>query len=492
MSAAAFSERLAHATAALGGTKDASAIAATLAEFYMEICRAPSDPRVVQAWTKAIVNGSKTIDDFVESLVRRPEYRVSVESRFRQMADEMVGSFRAQDFEALFDASNGGVVRDVDIKNFIRSLPAFRQKYQDLVQKVSSVLRPSSISDSDARAAEAEFVERFCAPGSTYEIESLHADMLARYETARTLVGTLESSGPAAAAEGLQNLHDRTSRIDSDGPRDDVLRRAAAPLQEFECAFGRKMFVEEYLWHGWHADVQQLRRDFLAAYHLAREVYVSFADARDFSEYDFVRKHLAEYQLPDFIEALPQRLLYTPEYEARMKDKLSNVYKNIYGESLESDGLDYLFASVRELGMGVHDEELPRRVQAFKAESETIIENVYDVYTETLVRPPEADELAALLREYRTRIHDAQDPVTRVNAELCVRLIGTLEFHDVIKDKLRAGYARGHNATTSQGSTLAATLLYGMLQRVLAALPQCRNMQDVDEAVDRAVLPVTA
>jgi hypothetical protein len=529
--------------------------ASALTDIYTEVCRAPADTRVINAWTRAIQVGSKSLQDFAEFLTMRTDYKIAVNRRYKQALDAMLsaGEYDDNAFDVFFssftdDTNRVRIIRDADISAHVRSLPQFRKHYEALVHKVADILRgqgpPAESASLKFLEHESsiiqECVELFCMPDSTFDMDQLHTKLLEHFRTTDAVeiddelnsangmnqfrnadannasnlngaanlnsndaieinqsiqpIETATSPSTATSTEPQQPQSERSIqplievKVQAPGAESEELRRAAPFLQTFEEVFRRKMFVEEFIWHGPQIlsssaeDIRELHKSFAEAYNRVREVYVAYIDDQGFDVYRFVQMHLHEYSTPDFLHGLPPRLIDTDRYVQCMSTKLRGLYRSFYDDDLDAAGFEYLFRSVRSRSMGVHDEDLPARVRAFRDETDTIVENIYFVYTSTFMRSPEEDELHELVQEYRTRLRDEQAHIVRINEDVSIRLMATLEFHDVIKGKLKLV------SQQQQHQQLAHSALYLLLQAALKALPACRSMVDVDETIQRILL----
>lgn len=541
--------------------------ASALTDIYTEVCRAPADTRVINAWTRAIQVGSKSLQDFAEFLTMRTDYKIAVNRRYKQALETMLsaGEYDDKAFDVFFssftdDTNRVRIIRDADISAHVRSLPQFRKHYEALVHKVADILRgqgpPAESASLKFQEEESsiiqECVELFCMPDSSFDMDQLHTKLHEHFRTTTTVYDNeLNAADPVNLNNNDKDKDTQDNAIESDPSIPPIetatstvtstvtstetstvtstetltpnqshrpvadhvevevdveaqvpfqvqapgaeseellyLRRAAPFLRTFEEVFRRKMFVEEFIWHGPQIlsssaeDIRELYRSFTEAYNRVREVYVAYIDDQGFDVYRFVQMHLHEYSTPDFLHGLPPRLIDTDRYVQCMSTKLRGLYRSFYDEDLDAAGFEYLFRSVRSRSMGVHDEDLPARVRAFRDETDTIVEHVYFVYTSTFMRSPEEDELHELVQEYRTRLRDEQAQIVRINEDVSVRLMATLEFHDVIKGKLKV-------ISQSQNQQLAHSALYALLQAALKALPACRSMVDVDETIQRILL----
>jgi hypothetical protein len=532
----------ANSTPSANPTPAAANTAVTLNEIYTEVCRAPADQRVINAWGRAIDTGNKALKDFSDFLTGRMDYKLSVRRRYQQLATEVISSdaFNEEDFELFFAdyMSQGQLIRDSDLAAHVRTLPQFRKKHEELVYRVAAILRDAAVSDSvgsvgsfsgpgvstseDAAkdngsneaneprtpakvsGEEDEFlqqcVDRFCADAAL-DVDSLHTQ-LNDYYTSRhpTAVLPSKNTSSGSGADRMTSMdvtgapnsspsREALGSADTPSSRADALARLSSYLQRFEGVYGRKMFVEEFVWYGAEGSVSdeselgRRRAAFMDAFQEARELYVAYIDADDFDEYEFVRLHLSEFEQPGFLAGLPGRLIATPQYSERMRAKLISLYSSFYDELLDEASNEYLFERVRRLRTGIHDEELPTHVRAFKDETDTFTDNIFFVYTTAFMRSPEDDELRGLVHEYRARLSGAESSndmnITVMNDEIIVRLMGTLEFHDVLKGKLKVFAQSEHGVAMSPGQT------YSLLQLLLIRLPKCRSMVDVDELVQR-------
>ena len=483
-----------------------------LIEIYTAATRAPPDMRVINAWSRAINNRTKLLSDFVSSLIARPDYRAAVATRYHAIAKQLMPTDHDEvvcdaNVDSLLAQHAGAIVRDVDIDAHVRSLPPFRQKQTDVVRHIVRLVLPGRESDDGLVGP---LVQRFLQPGSTYDLDQLHADLQQINGSGVPGPPAHSADGPGTpevAPSGDPRPDDGVPEVNPATPRAPAVDMAelSAALERFEEAFGRKMFVEEYVHYTESSEdvlgmtqtqLREFQASFQHAYDAVREVYLAFADERDFSQYTFVRRHLAEYQEPGFIDALPDRLMALDAYGSMMRARLSSLYSETYDDALDASSLEYLLARVQGLRLGLNDAGLIKCIREFKDETDAVVENVYYVYMAAYARSPEEPELRGHVAEYRARITKDQraeslaqaaeslvkDAIEAVNAEVTIRLISALEFHDVIKGKLRARFGARFGSRTPSPTTL-----YQGLEAVIAVLPSCHTLQHVDDAVERFI-----
>jgi hypothetical protein len=333
------------------------------------------------------------------------------------------------------------------------------------------------------------------ASGDEYTLENVHAELEA-------LLLSKEDT-PTFAIDPERTPYDgqvttKAAKCTTyDTERRNNMKELSRKLEAFEFAFGRRMYVEEYVEHGdafLDQSVDALKKAssaFTKSYNRVREVYADYADDSDFQEYDFVKRHLHEHDRPGFVDALMQDLLSRETYQDGMFRKLRALYTELYDDSLDASSLMHVFNRVRQSGIGLHDGQLVPIIQDFKKETDMILENVFYVYMAVYARSPEYDEQQRHIDEYRVEL-DSSSPLSTVtdaaNARLMERLIQTLEFHDVVKNKIRLVWSK----CISSSTTPSSGALYQVLERVLTVLGTCTTLAAVDDVVERMVRDVAS
>ena len=482
----------------------------------------PADARVINAWARAIASNSKTISDFVESLKGQPGYRGVVEGLYRSRLSQLLPDAvpDPKDVDDMMSGSFGRVIDKAYVDAFIqKALPMYRAQQEELVMRIASIVAP----DIDACVV-GTFVDRMIASGDAYTLEDVHADLeaLVRNKEQGDVVALDHDSGldfdkdsgrEAATVEEIfvknqtqqkkDDDDDDKDQISSDSPpmptptptrmTRDALRELSAKLEVFEAAFGRKMYVEEFALYG--VEYLQLQPDamkkvasvFTQSYNRVREVYLDYANVSDFSPYEFVKRHLHEHDDPGFCDALADELLHSDAYKDSMCRKLSALHTEFFDDDLDPASLAYIFDRVRRASLGLHSEQLVHSIKELKKETDHILENVFFVYMAAYARPPEDDEQREHVTEYREYLTASGDSCSltsltdAANARLMARLIQTLEFHDVLKSKIRNEYGRRSSTSPSPGA------LYQVLKKVLDVLPSCNTLAVVDETVEKMV-----
>ena len=113
-----------------------------------------------------------------------------------------------------------------------------------------------------------------------------------------------------------------------------------------------------------------------------------------------------------------------------------------------------------------------------------ITNNICDTYMAVYDRVPDLSELSKHALEYRARIASVEHP-SELNRGVECALVSSLEFHDVLKNKLKQKYV------DARQDTMSAAALYGTLERALQqlhALPLSdRTVSNVDGIVHTCV-----
>ncbi len=476
-----------------------------LREMYIVATAREPERRVINAWARAIESKSKTTKDFAESLTTQPEYRGVVESLYRMRLSQLVpdGVPNGNEVsEMLSRCVPGQVLTEHDVDEYIKGLPAYRTHQEELVMRVVNIVAPD-IDDSVVRM----FVDRMAgASGDEYTLEHVHADLEAMVNDSTNNNGNNNSNNNGnnnSKNNVVQSRDETTSPITL--PSVEMAKASAAPfggihelsakLEVFEEAFGRKMYVEEFVLYGaafLDGSLETMKRAsavFDKSYNRVREIYTDYADVMEFTQYEFIKRHLYEYDRPNFFDDLARDLLNSDTYQDGMRRKLQALHMEFYDEELDASSLSYVFERVRQSAIGLHDEQLIHMIKELKKETDLILENVFYVYMAVYARSPEYEEQKQHIEEYRVHLSESESSsllsssVTDIaNARLMERLIQTLEFHDVVKTKIRIAWG-----SYTSSSTPSAGALYQVLKKVLDVLGTCKTLASVDNVVEEMV-----
>jgi hypothetical protein len=255
-------------------------------------------------------------------------------------------------------------------------------------------------------------------------------------------------------------------------------------VDEFEKVYKRNMNIREYLLY-----VHQLRNvavPKLASYitELHNMHVASFTEVGDIvfrylhtklDEDAFIKSHLSSISEPGFLDTLRNAIIASHEYEEKMTDRVSALYKSMYDETLDASDLSYVFGKIRAEGHDLMDESVNNLIVAFKNETDDITQHIFGIFVETYEREPDVHEIAKYLSVYRLHNDKA---MSDVDAMIEKELTEALEYHDVIKAKIKKIH------TMLRNTSVLPSHLYTVLQKVLQ---QNHESSTVDELITKLI-----
>jgi len=479
---------------------------------------APVNARMKNFWCNAIASGTRTLADFERTVVQSDEYALAALERFKAVCRATLGALEdgaeVRLFEQFMADKEGKEVPAAAMEEHVRRSAEFDRKYGAIVASCA-YLNLDGLELEDAEAA--EYLERIRAdPG--YEDRSLLQDMLDRHRPPPPPPSP--PPPPPAEQEQEQEQEQASSELPPPPLRSMSLvsttkqereeedeGRTELVLEEFRRIAKRPMYVQEYLRYrahrdrlGWWRkggggssaiDEEDMRRQFaadsVAVITLAnvirdvRERYLGM----DSSEYDAVRTHLHLLPAPTASGHAPsaeamaalirEEAIATPEYEAAMRKRLSDTHEGIYtagSVALSADDLRRLFARAKRAGLSLVDDGLRACVSEYQEENDQIQDNIFGVFTAVYDRQPDRQELERHVAVYRgdggPDGGDRVEPerMAQQNARLECELASDLEFHDVLKKKVKQRYMEAH------GTGIFASALYATLRRLVRELQE--------------------
>jgi len=153
------------------------------------------------------------------------------------------------------------------------------------------------------------------------------------------------------------------------------------------------------------------------------------------SEYEYVKKYLFKVDTVDFIKNFIKNIVHDERYISKMKANINKLYQTLYDEILENTDVDYIFDKLQKNFVNLDDEKIDEYLMEFKKEADEIVNRIFKLYMEIYERSPERNELIEKSLYYRRKYvnlsFDQIDKIIEKELMLC------LEFHDIIKNKIR-------------------------------------------------------
>lgn len=309
------------------------------------------------------------------------------------------------------------------------------------------------------------------------------------------------SSGTASSGGGKTNSSSLiTSEMQLRLRKRPIICKVKEVLQAFFEVYGRPMFVQEYLRltdvHplgdvAVNASVEKWKEAFVeekptlcAMMNVISTVYENYL-GREITGYAVIDRYLhlfdqAKESTEKLFETVKEELVKTPDYEKAMSNRIAQAYSDTYSIEMSEADTKFVFDKVRQHAIALNDDQMHDFIRKFKDDMDAITNNICDTYMAVYDRVPDPSELAKHVAEYRSRI-TSLDQVDELNREVESALVSSLEFHDVLKTKLKQKHV-----AVRQDSMTAATL-YSTLEIALSKLrevpPATRSVALVDAIV---------
>lgn len=218
----------------------------------------------------------------------------------------------------------------------------------------------------------------------------------------------------------------------------------AETLDAFERSFKRPMFVHEYfkyvLQKAYEPDptpitqFQGIYEKFVEDFNIMRRILNDYINVT-LDEYTFVKKYLYEVDDARFFTQIVDEIVNSDDYKRFMCEKLDELYRSLFKESLQDHDITYVFKKVYFEKLDLYNEALNDRLIELKTETDDIISHIFTQYTKVLERPPDVYEINELVQKYRALLPTMS--YDDINKDTEQTLIMSLEFHDILKKKIK-------------------------------------------------------
>lgn len=489
---------------------------------YSSCVRAKIDNKMLRYWTNVIQRQEKTLDDFRAIILASEDMLHAQTQAFRDQFYRMVGIHEYD--PAFFDdyKASWASVKDADfsdryIQTWIQSLPCYQAKTNDMIKAFFESARTPDEPDLTPHAVQ-QLMHIFACKG--YDIEALDQAVQRRSwtqaataaandappldEATFTLPGTgvkdpsslLESQ----KAQWIQAMREAGClRLDADpcalASKDALDWSRAdtwapwAPLPaltldtetiaRFEEILKRPMTIHEYFHYGHRfqdiasnqTEISALVEHQTDCYARLRDVYEKHVD-QDLDEYSFIRGYLHKMDTqPHFMEAFIEDILSSEAYAKKMRAALSEKFQRMYHETLDPDDLDYVFQKVKAAKRHLQSEEISPTLVEFKKETDDIIAHIFDTFMTLLQRQPDAHESSKWVTHYRQHLDRG---LHALDAELENDVLHSLEYHDIIKQKIKNRFTQTH------GGDIMPSKMFELLSTCISHLNTCSSAKEID------------
>jgi hypothetical protein len=444
-------------------------VKARLADIYADLLpNQRLDSKMLNYWSTALGKAEKSYGDFVSFVLKSPDYINHNKSIFVDVFYEYASCLpEGLEANAMFDdvmtSFDGMAISRQDMRRYIVTSPAFVTSCGDLVRKLYKAARQS---DPEADTVNA-YIQKFWNDPA-YNVDALQRDIT----TPSAPPAVTQSPSPPSdvpvtvfAASTTAPVSSTPSTPSPHGPPGVDKEAAKQCIDLYETIFERGMNAREYvqfidaLVALPSPGAQQKRIEAIKAD--MRDAFVKVQDtlhrylAQDITDLDFMREHLSPWLADkDYTNTLVKDIIASDAYRQKMTAKIAALHETMYGEPIPHEDAAYLFNKIRARGLELVNEDLNREIQAFKDETDTYVQHIFDLYLDVYEREPDNDELTTHLKLVRDVGADA------ASASIKKDLRNALEYHDMIKKKIRKAYA-------NVGITASPSAIYKVLELVL-------------------------
>jgi hypothetical protein len=461
------------------------------------------DTKMLNYWVNSISSQNKNMNDFKQFLLKSQDYNNIVRNTFFDIFYDKLSDKNYQELFNEFQSKYNGVqVHESDIIQFISNSKTFIDKYTHIIIDMYELINSQQPSDDEIQLYLYKFQSK-----PQYNIDDLKDDI-----TNNTDGTTLDDDGlqdgdfteeeqkeiislwkdKTLFLEFYRNIKKDTEIIKSDKSVDTEVSYNNTVLDIvkcFETVYNRNMNVREYLLYikelsGLKAGVLLSKIEDFKKHHL--DVFIEVRDIvsrylnETLGEDEFISKYLCDIDNEGFLDELKYNIINSEEYETKMSERLSVLYKNLYDECLIDADIKYVFEKVKKDNCDILNEDLNNYLVEFKNETDQITERILKIYLDTYEREPDIYEIAKYLELYRKNSKDELYTLEEIDEQVEKELQDSLEYHDVIKSKIKKIY------TSIKNTNILPSIIYTILEKVIHPNNGV-GMKDIDSHIETLV-----
>lgn len=463
---------------------DTEKVRSVLQSIHIDVLGRKLESKTLTYHVNKVVNDNATFEDFESKLVNGEEYGNSIKKSFRETYIELIDfDVSDADVQTFFKGRMNPNVRvtDGEIRSYITNLSRFDEKYINLINSTYMLLKsgPCNIHTINCYL-------KFFKINPSYTIEDLTDSILSEIAQQTLRDAGVDADADANADAGANNadaddyLNDIRTKFGGLLPDITDLQTTGAQtapeiktivLADFEKAFKRPMFVEEYFKYVMgnnYTDVidwTQVAKAHYANYHSLLEIYEAYTKQR-ISEYFMVKNFLDIEGLENtsVFNKIVETITDSTEYKKSMCDVLRAKYRNIYDDDINDEDIAYIFEKVHKLRVSLVDDRLTTILAEFKRETDEIVSNIFRQFSIVVDRDPDINDIEKYSAYYRSGLTTDASDYAKINARMEEILMQSLEFHDILKKRIRSLYAEKYN------KEIIPSILFNTLQKVSQAI----------------------
>jgi hypothetical protein len=470
-----------------------------LQSVYLDTLGRNIDRKTLGFWVTCIQDGAKSMEEFKNMLLHSDEYKLKVMTLFRNTYMDLIGFDIPEHTTRLFVehvAKYDSLLNDVGVRQFVIEQDEFKIKYEAIIESTFILtLKNNDVDRSDISF----YLEKFKS-NPTYSIEFLTQDIVECVHQCKIALPTSDNVNPTELdsyryvqfAKQFEDLfgympdnisHWVESRIaaHSKCPPTALTAIDYGALESFEAVFKRPMFVQEYFKHNANNANHSLMLDTCYKEHhtnfnTTREIYESYT-MDILGEYEYVKNYLNRVDDASFFINIVDEIVESQEYKTCMEGVITSKYKAMYDEDLDKSDICYIFTKVKEKKLSRIDDDLTHVINSIKSETDKIMLNIFKIFLIVYERQPDIYEIDRFVAFYRVKL---PIELVEINMELERILMDNLEFHDIIKKRVRSIY------TQQKSKDILPSIMFQILHSVTARIPSL-TMATLDDFVRLAI-----
>jgi len=402
-------------------------------DIYFKAFDMKPDNKMFTYWTNTIQSGEKTESDFVQFIMNGNEYKSRVLSKFKSLWCEIIGTEFDISIVKSFLEESKTILGSVEIKAFLKNTDV----YKNTILKVIVTIFNYRFNKDPSKDEIICYISKFQA-NDDYSISTLENDL--KYSN-KDLVHDFCLKNNITETN---KIYDEYVKLKNDDNY--LLEFITLPvvtknielddtfIDEFEITFGRPIYVQEYSKYyndRKSTDTATLYTNHVEKFKTMKTILSKYTDY-ELVEHEYVKKFLFKVELPDFIEDFGKCIVYDDVYITKMKGNIISMYEQLYDERLDDADVNYIFDKVQNQRLDIKNQRLDEFLLEFKKETDDIVNRIFKLYMEIYERTP--DKIELLEKSFSYRKQESFDDVDTVIEK---ELMSCLEFHDIIKQRIR-------------------------------------------------------
>ena len=467
------------------------AIKSQIQEIHNKLLGRNLDSKTLNWWANCINNNVRNLKDLEKTVLESDEYIAKVGSMYKDVWYEHMCNMNVnEDAQDDFVEKYIGQPIDEDmIFKHISEQSEYDTKHIAIINSEYNLIKGTPI-DVDVIQF---YLEQFKS-NRKYTVKQLSeqikndAHILSKLSQINTSISNNQTRNPDNSSDEDVDIGD-TKRMDTSLSQSrDYLLPSRLNIQShlietFESVYGRPMYIQEYFKYIIEQKLDEEEFQYLYVEHTRKlnelkEIYQTYT-GKEIDEYKvFVSKHLNDADDEYFIDKIIDNIVNSPEYEKSMKESLFAKYKGLIDEELEVVDIVYLFHIIKKLKLSIVDDNINRILSNFKEITDDITTHIFRVFLSVLERQPDIHEVEQHIVYYRDNIDD--QTMMQLDATLENKLMNSLEYHDILKTKIKMAYK-----ATKTKDILPSTL-FAILNQIIPKLNVLKN-SDIDATITSLV-----